>query len=404
MKKLIAIFSFLCLFTIFASWALSGSSTVIYFLNWGEYIDQSLVEKFEAENSCQVIEEDVTSSEIMYQKITAGTTHYDVAIPGDYTVNQLYKEGHLCQLDVSNASLTHLGQYETMFDDDLSAIIAKYMVDETTGKEFNSYFCPYFWGAYSIIYSKQQSDVQGVIKDNGFQALYDRDLYSGSVKIGMYNTARWYLSSYLMAQGYDPNITSYDGKTDGDLSAEIVDDAEAALKAAHFDEFGNDALKRNVASGSLDMCFTQLGDFFDVLYLVYDESGEEANINFDVYVPQTTAAFFDSMVIPTTCQNYTLANKFIDFMMDPANAYQNAQAIGYSPTLKEVAKSYRQAAADGEYYYGDATSTNSLTLADFLTKYPMYLDPLNGTTSVYLLESKSNDYLTTCETIFNSLA
>ena len=131
----------------------------------------------------------------------------------------------------------------------------------------------------------------------------DRSLYASPAKIGMYDTARWIVASYLMSQGKDPNLTHLDGSTEGDIEPALQTEIIEALKEAHFDEFGNDALKRNVASGSLDLCFTQLGDFFDALYLAYSEGKNE--IDFNVNVPSTSAAFFDAMVIPTTCQNET---------------------------------------------------------------------------------------------------
>jgi len=276
------------------------------------------------------------------------------------------------------------------------------------GYDIKEYYMPYFWGAYSIIYSTRKADVESVVKTNGFKALYDRSLYTSNVKIGMYDTARWIVASYLMGNNYNPNITTYQlnnnkAITTGDLNSAICDDVEQALKTTRFDEFGNDSLKRNVANGKLDMCFTQLGDFFDALYLVYDES-ENPVIDFNVCVPKETSAFFDSMIIPKTSANYDLANKFINFMMNPDNAYRNAQAIGYCPTLKEVCNKYREDALNGSYYYGDEESEISLTLADFLDKYPMYLDPLYNSSKVYLFEPKSNEYLTTCETIFNRLA
>lgn len=402
MKKLLIIATaFLTAFTIFASIVISTPNTILYLLNWGEYIDHDLLAEFEKQYNCQVIEECVTSSEAMYQKITAGSTSYDVAIPGDYTVHQLYDEGYLKEICVDDPKYKNLNQYKDIFSSQLSSLMSTYMVNDE-GKEFNSYFMPYFWGAYSLIYNTGKDDVKSTLTENGFNGLYQRELFDNDIKIGMYDTARWIVASYLMANGYDPNITSYDGKKDGDLSAEIKNDIISALKKVKFDEFGNDSLKRNVANGSLDFCFTQLGDFFDALYLVYDESEED--INFDVIIPKTTSAFFDSMVIPTTYQNYDLANAFIDFMLDPTNAYQNATAIGYSPTLKSVVSLYEEAAENGEYYYGEEGDERALTLKDYLDKYPMYLNPLVNSTTVYMFEPKSNQYLTTCETILNSLA
>ena len=110
------------------------------------------------------------------------------------------------------------------------------------------------------------------------------------------------------------------------------------------------------------------------------------------------------MVVPTTCQNYELANAFVDFMLQEDHAFQNAQAIGYSPCLKSVCDRYHQEAEAGAYYYGDENTANALSLKDFLTRYPMYLDPFGSAEQLYMFEPKSNDYLTTCEAIFNSLA
>lgn len=403
MKKLLyGSLAILIAFTTFAIIYLSTPNSILYLLNWGEYIDKDLIASFEEKYHCQVIEEDVTSSEAMYQKITSQTTSYDVAIPGDYTVHQLYLEGYLKELDVQNKEYENLYNYQTIFNDGLASLMKTYMINDEN-KEFNSYFMPYFWGSYSLIYSKKNPEVETVLKDKGFEALWNRNDFSSSVHIGMYDTARWIVSSYLMSMNLDPNITSYDGKKDNDLSSTIKNDCIKALKEIKFDEFGNDSLKRNVANSSLDFCYTQSGDFFDTLYLMYSES-KTLDINFDMYIPKTTAAFFDSMVIPQTCQNYTLANCFINFMLDTSNAYQNANTIGYSPTLKSVVKTFEENAKNGEYYYYDEEIDRKLLLSEFLSQYPYYLNPLYQTENVYMLEPKSKEYLTTCETIFNSLA
>ena len=52
MKKLIAGFFCLCLFTVFAVVIISTPSNILYFLNWGEYIDMELVRAFEEEHHC----------------------------------------------------------------------------------------------------------------------------------------------------------------------------------------------------------------------------------------------------------------------------------------------------------------------------------------------------------------
>jgi len=407
MKKILFIFAALIAFTIFGVIVISTPSDILYLLNWGEYIDidddvdyKSVVTKFEEKYNCQVVMETVTSSEAMYQKITAGTTAYDVAIPGDYVVKQMYDEGYLREMDVKNSEYEYLSNYQNIFVSSLNDLIKNQF--EGNRSDMDRYFMPYFWGAYSIIYNKTFSDVEDVVKSNGFNALFDKSLYEETVKVGMYDTSRWAIASYLMGQGLDPNITSLNGNCDGDIDSELKNKLISSIYTAKFDQWDNDNLKRNTSTHELDMCFTQLGDFFDALYLLYNEEGlTKDDININVFVPSTTAAFFDAMVIPTTCEHYDLANKFINFMLDPENAYQNAQAIGYCPTLKEVVNLYEEA-KETEYYFGDEDTEGSLSYKEFHELYPNYLNPLYGVDKVYMLEPKNSNYLTTCETIVNS--
>lgn len=394
-KALIGSSVFLLAFTVFACAVLNTPSSVLYLLNWGEYIDSSLVKDFEKKFNCQVIEETVTSSETMYQKIASGTTSYDVAIPGDYVVTRLYQEGLLLELDVNNVSYPNLTSYQTAFHPALKRLMDQYMVDERSGFSFASYFMPYFWGTYSLIYSNRTPGVEEAIQSNGFAALFDNSLVPEGTKKGMYDTARWIVAAYLLSQGKDPNIVNEDGSKEGDISEYMQKEIIQAVKEAAFKELGNDSLKRDVANGKLDVCFTQLGDYFDGLYLLYESGGDGAN--YKLSVPDVTAAFFDSMVIPSTSQNTSLANAFIDYMLDPDMAYQNAKSIGYSPTLNAVDGLFEER-ADQEEFYPD------LPQRDFLRMYPNYLNPLSGVSKAYLLEAKPNDYLTTCETILNNLS
>lgn len=392
MKKVSIISSLIVLFTIFALIILNTGSNAntLYLLNWGEYIDQDLLLKFEEEYNCTVVEETVTSSETMYQKITAGTTAYDVAIPGDYMVTKLYKEGYLHELDVKNPEFKNLGDYLTMFTDDLTDIRKENMPDTMT------YCMPYFWGAYSMVYSNKNEATENIVKTNDFAALFDKSLYDFDVKTGMYSTARWTVASYLMSKDINPNNEAFN-------SNELADN----IKKASFDVWGDDQLKRKVATGDLDVIFTQLGDFFDAVYLALEE-GLDINhpgdgldgLDFNVYVPKTTAAFFDAMVIPTTTKNETLANKFIDFMLDPDNAFQNALAVGYSPTLKSVVDLFLNN-PDELYFEDEENPSRNVTLKQLYTKYKFYLNPLCNSDNVYMFEPKGSDYMTNCETIVN---
>jgi len=42
------------------------------------------------------------------------------------------------------------------------------------------------------------------------------------------------------------------------------------------------------------------------------------------------------MVIPTNARSVDLAHQFIDFFLDPDNAYENSSIVGYTTTLKDT--------------------------------------------------------------------
>lgn len=393
-KLLIAATSVIVAFTIIALAILNngGNSKTLYLLNWGEYIDEDLFDAFEDETGIQVVQECVTSSETMYQKISAGTTAYDVAIPGDYMITKLKEEGLLYPLDKSYTNINSAELSST-----LVSVINNNMPSDTL-----DYTRPYFWGAYAMVYSTRHSENKSVVETNGFKALFDKSLYSHSAKTGMYNTARWAISAYLMSQNGNPNDESF--LTDQEAKKSIV----SGIKSASFDMWGDDALKRRTATGVIDICFTQLGDFFDAVYLGLEEGMGGSvgldNLPYDVYVPSNTAAFFDGMVIPKTSKNQDYANKFINFMLDTDNAYDNALAIGYSPALKSVVDRFTDPAYMDDEYYSD--SKCFVSVSDLATKYPFYLNPVISAadiSDVSMLEPKESAYLTECENIINQV-
>ena len=68
----------------------SGNTLTIF--NWGDYIDETLIEKFEEETGIKVIYETFDSNEAMLTKIQQGGTSYDVAVPSEYTIEKMKKE------------------------------------------------------------------------------------------------------------------------------------------------------------------------------------------------------------------------------------------------------------------------------------------------------------------------
>jgi spermidine/putrescine-binding protein len=96
MKKIITIVYFALLAVILS---ICSNKPVLHVLNWGDYINTNFVRDFEKTYGVQVKIEVSSSNEHMCTKIERGATAYDVAIPSDYMVEKLYKEGLLNEID-----------------------------------------------------------------------------------------------------------------------------------------------------------------------------------------------------------------------------------------------------------------------------------------------------------------
>ena len=63
-----------------------GENGQVIVYNWGEYIDPDTITMFEEETGIKVIYDEFETNEIMYPKIEAGASQYDVVCPSDYMI------------------------------------------------------------------------------------------------------------------------------------------------------------------------------------------------------------------------------------------------------------------------------------------------------------------------------
>ena len=101
MKKRLAMLFALCLMTgVLSSCGKDTSSTettkkddnTLVILNYGKYIDESVLDQFEKETGIKVKLEEYESPEEMYTKFSAGSINYDLVCTSDYMVERLINE------------------------------------------------------------------------------------------------------------------------------------------------------------------------------------------------------------------------------------------------------------------------------------------------------------------------
>ena len=111
--------------------------------SWGEYIDESLIDEFEAQTGIEVNYRTAPSNEELYSTLQSGGTSYDVIVPSDYMISQLIEEDMLQPLDYSK-----IPNFEKIDD----------RFKNLSYDPENLYTVPYTWGTLGIIYNTTMVD------------------------------------------------------------------------------------------------------------------------------------------------------------------------------------------------------------------------------------------------------
>lgn len=269
----------------------AGNTLRIY--NWGDYIDPDLIKAFEEETGYAVSYETFDSNEAMYTKINQGGTAYDLAVPSEYMISKMIEEDMLVALDHS--------QIEGLEN------IAEEYLDQPFDPE-NKYSIPYFWGTLGIVYN---TDVIEEGEITHWADLWKED-YADSIL--MIDGAREVMGIGLLKAGYSQNTRN---KAILMAVAEDLKSLMPNVKALLADE-----IKMYMIQEEASIAVSYSGEAADMLYenekLRYLLPDEGSNL------------WFDNIVIPKTSQNTQAAYAFINFMLRPENAAQNADYIGYS--------------------------------------------------------------------------
>lgn len=295
----------------------------------GEYIDTSLLGKFEKEYDCKVVYETFDSNESMYTKIQSGET-YDVLVPSDYMIERLIKEDKLQPIDwslVPNAAELDETIMGEAYDPD------------------NTYSAPFFYGTVGILYNKNvvaQSDLE-----EGWELLRN-EKYTGDIY--MYDSERDSFMVALKALGYSMNTTNKD-EIDQAYNW-LIEQRDSVLPV-----YAGDDVIDNMISGNKSIAVVYSGD---AAYIMSE------NEELEYYQPaEGTNVWQDAMVITADSTQTELAHAYINFMLDPENAYANTAEVGYTSPVTAA----RERAVQEVYPGISAYEPDTLTTTNEVFRY-----------------------------------
>ncbi|GAA0476307.1 ABC transporter substrate-binding protein [Alkalibacterium indicireducens] len=292
----------------------TSGADVLHLYNWGDYIDSDLIEQFEKETGYRVVYETFDSNEAMYTKVQQGGTGYDLVIPSEYMIERMIEENLVVELDHSRIEgLEHIDPdfLDLNFDPG------------------NRYSIPYFWGTLGIAYNEDLLE--------GFEPESWEDLYRPELadSILMIDGAREVIGIGLQTLGYSLNSRD---SSELQQAADQLTELSPNIKALVADE-----IKMYMIQEEAAIAVTYSGEAADMMWenesIVYILPEEGSNL------------WYDNMVIPHTVQNEEAEYAFINFMLAPEIAAQNADYIGYS-TPNQTAMDYlpEETVEDEQFY------------------------------------------------------
>jgi spermidine/putrescine transport system substrate-binding protein len=269
--------------------------------NWSTYIEPSVIKEFEKKFNVKVKYDTYESNDDLYAKLKPGNPGYDVIFPSDYMVTIMGKENLVEPLNLKKIL-------------NLKNIDSKFLKAPFDPK--NQYSVPYQWGTMGFGYNIKKT---GTDLDSWKTAFSPN--YKG--KISLLDDMRSMMGAVLIYLGYDVNTTN----------PEEIDKAKNFFLehkdfiAAFAPDTGQNLLDR----GEVDIAFEWSGDIFQVM---------EENPDLRYAVPQEgTIVWVDNMAIPKDAPHQELAEKFINYILEPEVGAKISNFIKYgSPNQVAIAK------------------------------------------------------------------
>lgn len=273
----------------------AGENGEVYVFNWGEYIDPDTLDMFEEETGIKVIYDEFETNEIMYPKVEAGASVYDVVCPSDYMIQKMIDNNLLSELNFDNMPNAK------------ENIGAQYYEQASEFDPDNKYCVPYCWGTVGILYNTTMVDEPVT----SWSILWD-EKYTDSIL--MQDSVRDAFMVSLKLNGYSMN-------TMDTTELEIARDALIAQKPL-VQAYVVDQVRDKMIGGEAALGVIYSGE------AIYTQ---RENPDLEYVVPEEgTNVWIDGWVIPANAANKENAEKFIDFMCRGDIALMNFEYITYS--------------------------------------------------------------------------
>ena len=282
----------------------TGEKREVNVCSWGEYIDESLITKFEEETGIEVNYFFAPSNEELYSRLETGGVNYDVIVPSDYMIARLITEDRLQKLDYSL-----IPNYEKIDD----------QYKNLSFDPDNEYSVPYTWGTLGIIYNTTMVDEP----ITSWEVMFS-DQYVGDILL--IDNSRDAFAMALYCLGYDVNTT------DESQIREAYQLVADAMARGVYAGQGMDEVFQIMEGGNLAIATYYAGDFLTMY---------EANPDLAFVIPEEGSNWFvDAMCILKDAENVEEAHAWINFIASTESNLANMDFIWYASPNTEALEMY----------------------------------------------------------------
>ncbi|MBW4547564.1 MAG: spermidine/putrescine ABC transporter substrate-binding protein [Symplocastrum torsivum CPER-KK1] len=273
-----------------------NANNVLNVYNWTTYIAEDAITEFEKKFGAKVKYDTFESNDALYAKLKPGNPGYDVVFPSDYMVTTMRAEGLLEELNLDNIP-------------NIKNVDSKFM--NPPYDPGNKYSLPYQWGTMGIGYNIKAT--KGEI--NSWGQLFEPK-FKG--RVALQDEMRVTLGGILMYLGYDPNTTNQD---ELNKARDFLIKNKDAIAS-----FAPDTGQALLDQGEVDLTLEYSGDIFQLMK-------ENKDIRYAI-PKEGTIVWTDTMAIPKGAPNKELAEKFINFILEPEIGSKISNFIQYGTPNK----------------------------------------------------------------------
>ncbi len=309
--------------------------------NWSDYIDESLLKKFQDETGIKLIYDVFDSNEVLETKLLAGHSGYDVVVPTASFMERQIQAGVFQKLDFSK-----LPNAKNMWD-----VIKQRTAQYDPG---NAYSINYMWGTTGIGVNTGQ-----VAKALGSDAPIDSLalIFDPANMKKLQSCGVYFLDA---PTEMIPAALAYLGENPDSQDPKVLAKAEPVLTAVrpYVKKFNSSEYINALANGDICVAFGWSGDVLQAR----DRADEADNgVKIAYHAPKEGALmWFDQMAIPADAPNPSGALKFLNFIMDAHNAAAATNYVYYANGNKASQKYINPDILDDPAIYPDAETMKHL--------------------------------------------